>query len=42
MAKWDYSESEEEYSDEEKANVLLMANTDDPMGSEEPKDNVLS
>ena len=40
MATWDDLESEEEYSDEEKANVALTETTDDPEGSEEPKDKV--
>lgn len=42
MATWDDSESEEEDSDEEQANVALMATTADLEGSEEPKDNMLS
>lgn len=36
MATRDDSISEEEDSDEEQANVALMATTTDPEGSEEP------
>ena len=42
MATWDDSESEEEDSDEGKANVAPMATTEDTTSSEEPKDMVLS
>ena len=42
MATWDDSESEEEDSDEEKANVALMAATQDPTSFEEPGDKILS
>lgn len=41
MAKWDESKSEEEDSDEEKANVALMETIDDQEGFEEPKDKVM-
>ena len=34
MATWDDSKSEEEDSDEEKANVSLMATTNNPKGFE--------
>ena len=42
MATWNDLESEEEDYDEEKVNVSLMATIDDPKGSEEQEDKVLS